>query len=57
MMMIKFTGHKLITKNDSMNLHDIFHLFLSKACEANIIILILQIRNQLGEATNLPGIS
>jgi len=42
MMMIKFTGHKLVTKNDSMNLHDIFHLFLSKACEANIIILILQ---------------
>lgn len=34
MMMIKLTGHKLVTKNDSMNLHDIFHLFLnSKACK------------------------
>ena len=45
-MMIKFTGHKLVTKNDSMNLHDIFHLFLSKACKVNIvIILILQGRN------------
>ena len=46
MMMIKFTGHKLVTKNDSMNLHDIFHLFLSKAYKVNIvIILILQGRN------------
>ena len=45
-MMIKFTGHKLVTKNDSMNLHDIFHLFLSKAYKVNIvIILILQGRN------------
>lgn len=41
MMMIEFTGHKLVTKNDSMNLRDIFHLFLSKACEANIVIILI----------------
>ena len=46
MMTIKFTGHKLVTKNYSMSLHDIFHLFLSKACKVNIVtILILQGRN------------
>lgn len=41
MKMIKFTGHKLVTKNDSMNLRVIFHLFLSKACEANIVIILI----------------
>jgi len=36
----------LVTKNSSMNLHNILHLLLTKTYEANTFIPIFQVRNQ-----------
>lgn len=43
MTVVTFIAQLLLTKNSSVNLHDILHLLLTKTYETNILIPIFQV--------------